>query len=97
MAENQIKSSLSCRQNEKYEPNNHKKIIKVELRDGIDLGGNVGSPVKLRDNKNKPLQQRHISNLNEAYQLRKDINLSQQTKMSSQTNSKKIPATIVVQ
>ena len=41
---------------------------------GIEFGGNFEWPVK-RTDKNKPLQQRYISDLNEAYQL----SLSQQT------------------
>ena len=57
-------SSLTDRQNEKYEPNSHKKIIKEEMGDRIELEGNVELPEKLLDN--------------EAYQLGKDVNVTQQ-------------------
>ena len=53
------------------------------MGDGIEFGGNVKSPVKQTDNKNKPLQQRHISNMNEAYKLGKDVNVTQQTQQKN--------------
>ena len=69
LAEDQITSCLTDSQDEKYEPNNHKKIIKEDVGDGIELEGNVEAPVKLTDN--------------EAYQLRNDVNVTQQSQQKN--------------